>query len=123
MVRRDTRTVGLEAEQFACRYLQDRGLAPVERNFRCRHGEIDLIMLDNDCLVFVEVRYRSRGAFANAAATVDLCKQDKLVRTAEMFLATRPRYSCHAARFDVVGVDGREKGDRAVEWIRDAFSP
>ena len=122
MVRRDTRTLGLEAEQFACRYLQERGLAPVERNFRCRHGEIDLIMMDHDCLVFVEVRYRSPGAFASAAATVDRCKQDKLVRTAEMFLATRPRFSSHTSRFDVVGVDGRKKGGRAVEWIRNAFS-
>ena len=123
MVRSDTRAVGLEAEQFACRYLQDRGLAPVERNFRCRHGEIDLIMLDHDCLVFVEVRYRSHGGFAKAAATVDLGKQDKLVRTAEMFLATRPRFASHAARFDVVGVDGLDNGGRAVEWIRNAFCP
>jgi putative endonuclease len=123
VVRRDTRTVGNEAEQFACRYLQDRGLAPVERNFRCRHGEIDLIMLDRDCLVFIEVRYRSSGALASAAATVDRRKQDKLVRAAEMFLATRPRFSAHAARFDVVGVDGRDRGGRTVEWIRDAFSP
>ena len=80
-------------------------------------------MLDRDCLVFVEVRYRSSGALANAAATVDLRKQDKLVRTAEMFLATRPRFASHTARFDVVGVDGRVKGARTVEWIRDAFSP
>ncbi len=106
-----------------CRYLQDRGLAPVERNFRCRHGEIDLVMLDDDCLVFVEVRYRSSGALASAAATVDRRKQDKLLRTAEMFLAMRPRFSTHAARFDVVGVDGRNEGGRTVEWIRDAFGP
>ena len=80
-------------------------------------------MLDDDCLVFVEVRYRSGGALANAAATVGVRKQDKLVRTAEMFLATRPRFASHTARFDVIGIDGREKGGRAVEWIRDAFSP
>ena len=106
-----------------CRYLQERGLAPVERNFRCRHGEIDLVMLDHDCLVFVEVRYRSSGALVKAAATVDLRKRNKLVRTAEMFLATRPRFAFHTARFDVVGVDGLQKGGRGVEWIRDAFSP
>jgi putative endonuclease len=80
-------------------------------------------MLDRDCLVFIEVRYRSSGALANAAVTVDRRKQDKLVRAAEMFLATRPRFSSHAARFDVVGVDGRDKGGRTVDWIRDAFSP
>lgn len=95
----------------------------MERNFRCRHGEIDLIMLDEDCLVFVEVRYRSSGALASAAATVDRRKQDKLVRTAEMFLATHPRFSSYAARFDVFGVDGGDKSCRTVEWVRDAFRP
>lgn len=80
-------------------------------------------MLDHDCLVFVEVRYRSSGALVKAAATVDLRKRDKLVRAAEMFLATRPRFAFHTVRFDVVGVDGLQKGGRGVEWIRDAFSP
>lgn len=80
-------------------------------------------MLDEACLVFVEVRYRSRGAFARAAMTVDRHKQGKLIRAAEMFLATRPRYSACTARFDVVGVDGRKPGRHTVEWIRDAFIP
>jgi len=80
-------------------------------------------MLDQDCLVLVEARYRSRGALASAAATVDGRKQDKLIRAAEMFLATHPRLSNHTARFDVVGIDGRGDEGRAVEWIRDAFNP
>ena len=123
MVRRDTRAVGVAAEQLAYDYLQGRGLKPVERNYRCRHGEIDLVMLDDACLVFVEVRYRSRGAVARAAVTVDRQKQTRLIRTAEMFLATRPRFSSCTARFDVIGVDGHGTGCRTVEWIRDAFSP
>lgn len=80
-------------------------------------------MLDKECLVFVEVRFRSAGAISSAAVTVDRRKQSKLVRTAEMFLATRPGMSSHPARFDVVGVDGRGNGRRTVEWIRDAFGP
>ncbi len=80
-------------------------------------------MLDDDCLVFVEVRYRSPGAFASAAMTVDRQKQSKLVRTAEMFLARRRAYSSHQARFDVIGVDERRNGQQTVEWIRDAFRP
>jgi putative endonuclease len=123
VVRRNTRTVGNAAEELAYQYLRTRGLRPVERNFRCRHGEIDLIMLDRGCLVFVEVRFRSSGAFSSAAVTVDGRKQSKLVRTAEMFLATRPGFSSRAARFDVVGVDSRANGRRTVEWIRDAFVP
>ena len=98
-------------------------MKPVESNYRCRHGEIDLIMLDNDCLVFVEVRYRSAGALSNAAMTVDRRKQNKLVTAAEMFLATRPGFANHAARFDVIGVDGHANGRRSIEWIRNAFSP
>ena len=80
-------------------------------------------MLDHDCLVFVEVRFRSPGAFSSAAVTVDHRKQSKLVRTAEMFLAMRPALSSHTARFDVIGVDGGGDGRQFVEWIRDAFGP
>ena len=123
MARRDTRTLGNAAEQLAFRYLRDRGLAPVAHNFRCRHGEIDLVMLDDDCLVFVEVRYRSPGALSSAAMTVDRRKQGKLVRTAEMFISSRRDYSSHRARFDVIGVDARRDGRQTVEWIRDAFHP
>ena len=80
-------------------------------------------MLDEGCLVFVEVRYRSRGAFARAAVTVDQYKQSKLIRAAEMFLATRPRFTACMARFDVIGIDDRGTGRRTVEWIRNAFGP
>ena len=71
MVRADTRTLGDHAEQFVLGFLKNKGLRPVTRNYRCRHGEVDLIMLDGDCLVFVEVRYRSSRSFAQAALTVD----------------------------------------------------
>ena len=80
-------------------------------------------MLDDDCLVFVEVRFRSQGALSSAAVTVDRAKQDKLVRTAEMFLATRPAFASHKARFDVIGIDGGQNGPGMVEWLRDAFTP
>lgn len=79
-------------------------------------------MLDEDCLVFVEVRFRSAGAFASAAATVDRRKQHKLIKTAEMYLATRPGCAARTARFDVVGVDRGANGSRTIEWIRDAFT-
>jgi putative endonuclease len=80
-------------------------------------------MLDDDCLVFVEVRFRSPGTFSRAATTVDRVKQSKLVRTAEMFLAMRPAFSSHKARFDVIGIDGGRNGPQTVEWVRDAFGP
>ncbi|MCK5326216.1 MAG: YraN family protein [Woeseiaceae bacterium] len=121
MVRADTRIVGDRAEQLAFRYLRDRGLLPVTRNYRHRRGEVDLIMLDGDCLVFVEVRFRSSKSFAQAALTVDRHKQRKLACAAEMFLATRQAYSNHTTRFDVVGIDADANGGYSIEWLRDAF--
>ena len=79
-------------------------------------------MLDDDCVVFVEVRYRSDRSFTRAALTVDNHKQRKIARAAEMFLATRRIYSGNSARFDVVGVDRDADGRVTVEWLRDAFS-
>ena len=122
MVRANTRAIGDQAEQLAFRFLKDQGLRPVMRNYRCRYGEVDLIMLDGDCLVFVEVRYRFGRSFTRAVLTVDNHKQRKLVCAAEMFLSIRRAYSGHLARFDVVGVDRDADGHTTIEWLRDAFS-
>lgn len=94
------------------------GLSPVRRNFRSRLGEIDLIMRDGNCLVFVEVRYRASKAFSPASLTVDIHKQRRLVRTAALFLASSARYADSVTRFDVIAIDGDD-----IEWIRDAFVP
>ena len=123
MVRRDTRTVGFDAERVADRYLQDRELKPVTRNFRCRLGEIDLIMLDEDCLVFVEVRYRASNRFSSASLTIDIHKQRKIIRTAALFLAKRSQFANSTVRFDVVAIDADDHGNKTIEWIKDAFRP
>ena len=117
----DTGVLGRNAEQQAFDYLLGRGLRPVARNFRSRGGEIDLIMLHDDCLVFVEVRYRASVQFVAAGLTVDHRKQQKIIRTAAMYLARQPKFSTHTMRFDVVAVEGREK--RELNWIQDAFRP
>src|SRR4051812_25272216 len=72
---------GVAAEQLAESYLARLGLEIVERNYRCRFGEIDLIALDGDALVFVEVRLRRNSRFGGAAASIDYAKQRKLVAT------------------------------------------
>jgi putative endonuclease len=118
VARRTTRAVGAAAEDRARRYLAEQGLRPVERNFRCRLGEIDLVMLDRNCLVFAEVRYRQTSQFVAAGLTVDRHKQRKLIRTAALYLAKRPRFANHTVRFDVVAIEGD-----SVRWIRDAFRP
>ena len=121
MGNRATGTLGARAEQAAFRFLRNRDLRPVARNFRSRGGEIDLIMLDAGCLVFVEVRSRRSSAFADPALTVDRIKQRKIVRTAALFVASNRRFSNHVMRFDVVAIEGG--GASSIRWIRDAFRP
>ena len=123
MVRHDTRTVGFDAERLAEQFLHRQGLVRISRNFRCRLGEIDLIMQDDACLVFVEVRYRASNRFSRAGSTVDNHKQRKIIRTAALFLAKRAQYANSVVRFDVVAIDADDDGNKSVEWIRDAFRP
>jgi putative endonuclease len=116
-----TGSVGRQAEQLAFDYLAEQKLIPVVRNFHCRGGEIDLIMLDNDCLTFVEVRYRSSTSFTPASHTVDHHKQRKIIRTAAMFIARNHQFSAYTMRFDVVAIEGVE--NPTIRWIKDAFRP
>ena len=115
--------VGRRAEQQGLNYLVDQGLSYVTRNFHCRGGEIDLVMLDSrstdSCLVFVEVRFRSHNAFAAAAETIDQRKQDRIVRAAALFIARNRRFRNVTVRFDVIAIDD----DAAVQWLQDAFRP
>jgi len=105
---------GHEAETRAAAYLEARGLRLLERNFRVRGGEIDLICRDGKTLVFVEVRLRSRGDFGGAAASITTSKQRRIILAARHYLAGRADCDC---RFDCVLLDGER-----LEWIRDAFS-
>lgn len=107
---------GARAEQLAAAFLQQQGLRLLEKNYRCRFGEIDLILQDGQTLVFVEVRLRSNPAFGGAAASITPSKQAKLLRTARHYLSGKPLPSC---RFDVIllaGLDGQQ-----VEWLKNAF--
>ncbi len=119
MGRQPAGAVGADAERCALRFLVDRGLTPLTRNFHRRGGEIDLIMLDGDCLAFIEVRYRRTARFSAPAPTVDPVKQRKILRTAALYLARNRRYANYVMRFDVVAISG----DGDTEWIRDAFRP
>lgn len=110
-------SAGELAERLAERHLEAAGLKPVARNFRCRMGEIDLIMQDGGCLVFVEVRLRKHREFGGAAASIDRQKQQRIVKTAQHYLATLARTP--PCRFDVVLLDALE-GAR-IDWIRSAF--
>jgi len=101
--------------------LERRGLKYVGRNFRCRAGEIDLIMVDRSVLVFVEVRFR-RGDPTAALMSVNRAKQRRLRRAAEVFLLAQPGLKRRPCRFDVVAVSG-EGEESEMCWIEDAFAP
>lgn len=109
---------GAQAEQAAERFLLQRGLKLLARNFRCRHGEIDLVMQDGGTLVFVEVRLRTRGDFGGAAASIDARKQRKLILAAQHYLAQLSKTP--PCRFDAVLL--RNDAQSGVEWLKDAFS-
>ena len=115
--------LGQRAEATARRFLQRQGLRCIDRNVRCRYGEVDLVMLSQDLVVFVEVRCRRAGNPINAVASVDARKQQKLAKTAAWYLSRRPQLQAAAVRFDVIAIDGRSNHETALQWIRDAFRP
>ncbi len=114
----DSTTRGREAETRAWQYLQSRGLRLLQRNYRSRRGEIDLVLQDRDSVVFVEVRYRRESRFGSGAESVDRRKQSKLIACAQHYLQAYPKIASQPCRFDVVSVGGP---DESVEWIRNAF--
>lgn len=109
---------GAHAEQLAAEYLQRRGLRVVARNYRCRQGEIDLILQDGDTLVFAEVRLRKNAAFGGAAASITARKQQRIVLAAQHYLQGLKRPP--PCRFDAVLLDNL--GADGIEWLKDAFS-
>jgi len=118
-----TQSIGAKAEQLALEFLTAKGLRCLQRNFFCRFGEIDLIMQDGDCLIFVEVRFRSRNRFSTALQSVGIAKQRKIIRSASSFLRRAKRYSDTTIRFDVVAIDSAGTDDYAIQWVPDAFRP
>ncbi|MFC4528725.1 YraN family protein [Dyella halodurans] len=114
------RAAGARFEERAGAALQRAGLKLLARNYTIRHGELDLVMLDGDTVVFVEVRHRLHAVHGSAAASVTASKQQKLIRTAELWLAAHSKYAQQSCRFDVVTYDGPEDQAR-MDWLRGAF--
>ena len=115
---------GAHAEELACRFLLEQGLHLIARNYRCRQGEIDLIMQDRDNLVFVEVRYRRQSRYGSGLVSVNQRKQHRIVHCATHYLHGHPHAAQRAARFDVVALGPDTNGtanDPRIEWIRNAF--
>jgi putative endonuclease len=107
-------------EDAALQHLERQGLELLCRNFRRRFGEIDLVMREPDCLVFIEVRVRRNRAFGDGIASITRVKRQRLARAARAYLQTRPDLDALPGRFDVVAVSS-ENGQTTCTWMTDAF--
>lgn len=114
-----TQASGHAAEARALGYLQTKGLRLIAQNWRCRRGELDLVMLHADTVVFVEVRYRRHSAWGGAMESVDARKREKLTLAATQFLQESPRWARQPCRFDVIALSGTTDAD--LNWIQNAF--
>ncbi len=113
------KTIGKEIENLVASYLERQGLKLVIANYRCKMGEIDLVMMDRGTLVFIEVRYRKSCSYGDGVATVNKSKQWRIKRTALHYLQQYNLYDKIDCRFDVIAVSGKTQSD--FRWIKDAF--
>jgi putative endonuclease len=117
------RPLGPWGEKQAERYLKKRGFRLLERNFLCRSGEIDLIMLDQEqTLVFVEVKTRENEAFGAVESVITQAKKTRMIRAARYFLATH-RIQDRPLRFDVVCVLKNQDLPSEIRYYDKAFVP
>ncbi|MFV2056150.1 MAG: YraN family protein [Thiohalomonadales bacterium] len=121
MTQGSTTQQGLDAESRVLNFLQKKGLHLIERNFRCKLGEIDLIMRHQRDVAFVEVRMRNNTSFGHAVETITRNKQLKIIRAASYYLQLNPRFAQMGCRFDVVSVTKRMDHGENFDWIEDAF--
>jgi len=103
-------------EDIAKDFLTEKGFVLVEQNFHCKLGEIDLIMMDGDTLVFIEVRFRKPSRFGESIETIHITKQKKLINTANFYLTKHKRHNQQPCRFDVVAITGND-----IHWVKNAF--
>ncbi len=114
-------TRGRWAEKIACDYLTAQGLQLLQSNYQCRGGEIDLIMQQQQMLIFVEVRYRQTQIFMHVLESIDSKKQKHLITAATHFLQHTLTLQNLACRFDVISLTGKTE-PLQIQWIKNAFT-
>lgn len=125
--------LGQWAERQALKLAELQGYALVQANYHSPYGEIDLIVQRGQELLLIEVKARSRTAYAQAAETVSACKQRKMLKTALHFLNARPAFQQHDCRFDVICFDFHQRFAKSIQhdfsnftydqqWIENAFT-
>ncbi len=111
---------GKQAEEFAANYLAKQNVKIISRNFYCRFGEIDLIGLEQEILLFIEVRYRKNENYLAAIETIDRHKCKKIITTSKYYLNKFRNYQSYLCRYDVITLTG-ELDEPVIEWIKNAF--
>ncbi len=109
---------GKKYEEAAVAFLKERGFIVLERNYRCRQGEVDVIGIHDNCLVFVEVKYRKDNSRGVPEEAVGVSKQKKICHTSDYFRISHKKYFPLQVRYDVVAVTGDESN---IKWYRNAF--
>lgn len=115
----DALTLGQAWEARAARFLAARGIRIIERGYRCRLGEIDLIGTEGKVLVIVEVR--ARGGADAAIETIGLRKQRRIINATRHYLMRNPEWFSRHIRFDVVAIDRIDSAQPEIQWVRNAF--
>lgn len=110
------RKIGTDYEMIACEYLEEQGYTILQRNFRCRQGEIDIIAKEGRYLVFVEVKYRKSASQGSPLSAVNYTKQRKISRVAIYYLTQHGYPDNEPCRFDVIGISPDD-----VMLVRNAF--
>jgi putative endonuclease len=127
-----THQMGQKAEEAALRFLKQKGFQLVVQNFHCPMGELDLVMVQDRLLVFVEVRLRKTSIYGNAASSITPSKQRKIIQTSALFLQSFPEFDSYDCRFDVIAIDSRatnqnsysqkiDTGIMIINWVEGAF--
>ncbi len=119
---KDHNDKGRQAETLALKFLQQQGLSHMQRNFSCKCGEIDLIMQDNEFLVFIEVRYRKKSHYGHPLETINYAKQQKIIKTVQYFLMKHPQYSHMPCRIDAVAISSHSSTPaEQIDWVKNAI--
>lgn len=112
--------IGKQKELQACDYLLAQGLKLIMQNYRCKLGEIDLIMLEHEILVFIEVRYRKQNAYGDGSESINSIKQHKIISAAQHYLLCNDFYNKYPCRFDAIITINQNHKPKFL-WIKDAF--
>jgi putative endonuclease len=112
---------GRQWESRAAVHLERHGLEVLARGYRCRLGELDLVCRDDEQLVIVEVRARSRGALCSAVESIGADKRRRIVQATRHLLMRHAEWQAAVIRFDVVAFDAIDEPEPEIHWIKNAF--